>query len=202
MWWRDAVVYQVYVRSFADTDGDGLGDLPGVRSRLPYLHDLGVDALWLTPFYPTPDADHGYDIADHSAVDPRFGTLADIDGLVDDAHDLGLRVLIDLVPQPHVERPPVVPPGAGGPGTPGPQALRVLSLVRAALAHRPTGPAFAWRPAPHGALAFDRGDLTCVVNVTADAVELPPGRVVVASGGPTAGRVLPPDAAAWVRRPG
>ena len=98
MWWRDAVVYQVYVRSFADSDGDGLGDLPGIRTRLPYLRDLGVDALWLTPFYPSPDADHGYDVSDHRAVDRRFGTLADLDGLVGDAHDLGLRVLIDLVP--------------------------------------------------------------------------------------------------------
>ena len=98
MWWRDAVVYQVYVRSFADTDGDGLGDLPGVSDRLPYLRDLGVDAVWLTPFYPTPDADHGYDVTDHRAVDPRFGTLDDVDSLVDDAHALGLRVLLDLVP--------------------------------------------------------------------------------------------------------
>lgn len=98
MWWRDAVIYQVYVRSFADTDGDGVGDLPGVRERLPHLRDLGVDALWLTPFYPTPDADFGYDVSDHRAVDPRFGTLDDFDGLVEDAHDLGLRILIDLVP--------------------------------------------------------------------------------------------------------
>jgi len=98
MWWRDAVVYQVYVRSFADTDGDGVGDLPGVRKRLPHLRDLGVDALWLTPFYPTPDADFGYDVSDHRAVDPRFGTLDDFDRLVEDAHDLGLRILIDLVP--------------------------------------------------------------------------------------------------------
>ena len=98
MWWHDAVVYQVYVRSFADTDGDGLGDLPGIRARLPYLQALGVDAVWLTPFYPSPDADHGYDVSDHLAVDPRFGTLDDLDGLIDDAHALGLRVLLDLVP--------------------------------------------------------------------------------------------------------
>jgi len=97
-WWRDAVFYEIYVRSFTDTDGDGLGDLPGIRSRLGYLRDLAVDAIWLTPFYPSPDADHGYDVADHTDVDPRFGTLADFDALLADAHALGLRVLVDVVP--------------------------------------------------------------------------------------------------------
>ncbi len=97
-WWRTAVLYQIYVRSFADTNGDGLGDLPGIRSRLPYVSDLGVDGIWLTPFYPTPDADHGYDVSDYENVDPRFGTLADFDALVADAHDLGLRVIVDIVP--------------------------------------------------------------------------------------------------------
>jgi alpha-glucosidase len=97
-WWRSAVVYQIYVRSFADSDGDGIGDLPGIRSRLPYLRDLGVDGIWLTPFYPSPDADHGYDVSDYTDVDPRFGTLADFAGLVADAHDLGLRVVVDIVP--------------------------------------------------------------------------------------------------------
>lgn len=92
------MIYQIYVRSFADSDGDGIGDLPGVRSRLPYVADLGVDAVWLNPFYPSPQADAGYDVSDHRAVDPVFGTLADFDGLVADAHRLGLRVIVDLVP--------------------------------------------------------------------------------------------------------
>ena len=97
-WWRSAVVYQVYVRSFADSDGDGVGDLKGVRSRLPYLRGLGVDAVWLTPFYTSPMVDGGYDVADYRDVDPMFGTLADFDALVADAHALGLRVIVDLVP--------------------------------------------------------------------------------------------------------
>jgi alpha-glucosidase len=97
-WWRDAVVYQVYVRSFADSDGDGVGDLPGITRRLPYLRDLGVDALWITPFYPSPQHDAGYDVSDYVDVDPRFGTLADADRLVARAHQLGLRVVVDLVP--------------------------------------------------------------------------------------------------------
>jgi alpha-glucosidase len=97
-WWRDAVVYEIYVRSFADSNGDGVGDLPGIRERLPYLHELGVDAIWLTPFYPSPGVDHGYDVADYVDVDPLFGTLADFDDLVAAAHELDLRVLIDIVP--------------------------------------------------------------------------------------------------------
>jgi len=97
-WWRDAVCYQVYVRSFADGDGDGIGDLPGITSRLPYLADLGVDALWITPFYPSPQNDHGYDVADYCDVDPLFGQLADADNLIERAHALGLRVIVDLVP--------------------------------------------------------------------------------------------------------
>jgi alpha-glucosidase len=97
-WWRHAVVYQVYIRSFADADGDGLGDIDGIRSRLPYLRDLGVDALWITPWYPSPMADGGYDIADYRDIDPLFGTLEDADALLGEAHAHGLRVLIDLVP--------------------------------------------------------------------------------------------------------
>src|SRR3954466_2761690 len=97
-WWRSAVIYQIYPRSFADSDGDGIGDLPGVRSRLPYLKDLGVDAVWLTPFYTSPMADGGYDLADHPDVDPMFGTLADFDELVGEAHALGIRIVVDIVP--------------------------------------------------------------------------------------------------------
>jgi alpha-glucosidase len=97
-WWRDAVFYQVYIRSFADGNGDGVGDLAGIRSRLPYLSELGVDALWITPFYPSPMADHGYDVADPRDVEPVFGDLAEFDALLADAHARGLRVTVDLVP--------------------------------------------------------------------------------------------------------
>ena len=97
-WWRDAVVYQVYPRSFADSSADGEGDLPGLRTRLTYLAYLGVDAIWLNPFYPSPMCDSGYDIADYCDVDPRFGTLADFDDLVKDAATLGIRVIINIVP--------------------------------------------------------------------------------------------------------
>jgi alpha-glucosidase len=97
-WWRDAVIYQVYPRSFADGDGDGMGDLPGITARLPELRELGVDAVWLSPFYPSPQHDAGYDVADYRSVDPRFGALPDADALIAGAHRLGLRVLVDLVP--------------------------------------------------------------------------------------------------------
>ncbi len=116
-WWRDAVIYQVYVRSFADSNGDGVGDLPGVCERLPHLAALGVDAVWLTPFYASPQADGGYDVADYRAVDPLFGTLDDAVGLIDRAHGLGLRVIVDVVPNHTSERHPWFRAAlAGGPG--------------------------------------------------------------------------------------
>ena len=103
-WWRDAVIYQIYIRSFADSDGDGVGDLPGIRSRLPYLAELGVDALWITPFNTSPMADFGYDVADFFDVDPVFGTVDDARAVLDDAHALGLRVIFDVVPNHSSDR--------------------------------------------------------------------------------------------------
>jgi len=97
-WWRDAVIYQVYPRSFADGDGDGMGDLPGITARLPHLRDLGIDAVWLSPFYPSPQHDAGYDVADYRGVDPRFGDLGAADKLIAKAHELGLKFIVDLVP--------------------------------------------------------------------------------------------------------
>ncbi|WP_066522743.1 glycoside hydrolase family 13 protein [Curtobacterium ammoniigenes] len=97
-WWRQAVVYQVYPRSFADANGDGLGDIRGVTSRVPYLRALGVDAIWLSPFYPSPLADGGYDVADYRDVDPRLGTLDDFDAMVSACHEAGIRVVVDVVP--------------------------------------------------------------------------------------------------------
>lgn len=96
-WWRDAIIYQVYPRSFQDTDGDGIGDLPGITARLPHIASLGIDVVWLSPFFTSPDLDMGYDVSDYCGVNPLFGTLADFDELVARAHALGLKVIIDQV---------------------------------------------------------------------------------------------------------
>ncbi len=97
-WWRSGVIYQIYPRSFADSNGDGMGDLKGITQRLTHLKDLGVDAIWLSPFYRSPQKDAGYDVSDYVSVDPLFGTLEDFDAMVEEAHRLSLRVMIDLVP--------------------------------------------------------------------------------------------------------
>ena len=125
-WSRDAVIYEIYVRSFADSDGDGIGDLRGITQRLDHLVDLGVDAIWLTPFYRSPMADGGYDIADHRDVDPMFGTLADFDALLAAAHARGLRVIIDIVPN-HVsaQHPWFLAARAAEPGSPERQRFHI-----------------------------------------------------------------------------
>ncbi|MFI6400696.1 glycoside hydrolase family 13 protein [Streptomyces sp. NPDC050548] len=97
-WWRSAVIYQVYIRSFVDGNGDGVGDIAGIRSRLPYLKSLGVDALWINPWYKSPMADHGYDVADYREIDPLFGTVAEAEQLIEEAHEHGIRIIPDIVP--------------------------------------------------------------------------------------------------------
>lgn len=117
-WWRDAVVYQIYPRSFADSDGDGVGDLAGIRARLTHVRDLGADAIWLTPWYPSDGADGGYDVADYRSIDPVLGTLADAEALIHEARELGLRTIIDIVPN-HVaaSHPWFAEALAAGPGS-------------------------------------------------------------------------------------
>lgn len=96
-WWHDGIIYQIYPRSFADSNGDGFGDLTGIASRLDYLQELGVDAIWMSPFFPSPDADFGYDVSDYTDIDPRYGNLADFDRLLAAAHERGIRVILDMV---------------------------------------------------------------------------------------------------------
>lgn len=118
-WWRQAVVYQVYPRSFADANGDGLGDIRGVTSRVPYLRELGVDAIWLSPFYPSPLADGGYDVADYRDIDSRLGTLDDFDAMVAACHAAGIRVIVDIVPNHSSDQHPWFQEAlAAGPGSP------------------------------------------------------------------------------------
>jgi len=118
-WWSSAAIYQVYVRSFADGDGDGIGDLSGVRAKLPYLRDLGIDAIWFTPWYPSPMADGGYDVADYRDIDPMFGTLAEAEQLIDEAAALDIRVIVDIVPNHCSDRHRWFQDALGaGPGSP------------------------------------------------------------------------------------
>ncbi len=105
-WWRGGVIYQVYPRSFQDSNGDGMGDLPGILRRLDYLASLGVDAIWLSPFFQSPQADMGYDVSDYKQVDRLFGSLDDFDSLVRDAHARGMKVIIDQVLSPTSDRHP------------------------------------------------------------------------------------------------
>jgi alpha-glucosidase len=97
-WWRDAVTYQIYIRSFADGNGDGKGDVKGIKSRLKYLKNLGIDAIWITPWYPSPQKDHGYDVADYLDIEPDYGTLSEAESMINEAHQLGIKVIIDIVP--------------------------------------------------------------------------------------------------------
>ena len=117
-WWRGAVFYEIYVRSFADSNDDGIGDLPGITSKLDYLADLGVDAIWITPFYPSPQKDHGYDVADYFNVNPEYGTLADFSRLVVEAHRRRLKVLVDLVPNHTSDQHPWFQAALSGPNDP------------------------------------------------------------------------------------
>ena len=96
-WWKNAVIYQIYPKSFQDSNGDGIGDLRGIIQRLPYLKKLGIDAIWLSPVYKSPEIDNGYDISDYEDIDPSFGTLNDMDELIKQAQQLGIRIVMDLV---------------------------------------------------------------------------------------------------------
>ena len=111
-WWRTAVVYQVYIRSFADGNGDGIGDLAGLRSKLGYLADLGVDAIWINPWYPSPMVDAGYDVADFRDIEPDYGTLAEAEALIEEAHAVGHPGHHRHRPQPHLAPARLVPGGA------------------------------------------------------------------------------------------
>jgi len=151
-WWRSAVTYQLYIRSFADGNGDGLGDIEGIRSRLPYIAELGVDAIWVNPWYVSPQADGGYDVADFRAIEPVFGTLDDAERLIAAAHDLGLRVLLDIVPN-HTsdEHAWFVDALAGGPGS----AARERYIFRPGKGPDGAQPPNDWR-AVFGGPAWDR----------------------------------------------
>ncbi|HPL82190.1 MAG TPA: alpha-amylase family glycosyl hydrolase, partial [Anaerolineaceae bacterium] len=97
LWWKDGIIYQIYPRSYKDSNADGIGDLAGIIDSLDYIKDLGVDAIWFSPIYPSPDKDFGYDVADYLTIDPKFGNLQDFDHLIAEAHKRDLRVIMDLV---------------------------------------------------------------------------------------------------------
>lgn len=146
-WWRDAVVYQVYPRSFADSNGDGMGDIPGITSKLPYLKELGIDAIWLSPFYTSPQKDAGYDVANYIDVDPRFGSLADADDLITKAHELGIKVIVDIVPNHSSDQHEKFQEAlAAGPGSP----ERDMYIFRDGLGENGELPPNNWRSIFHG----------------------------------------------------
>ena len=107
-WWERGIIYQIYPRSFMDSNGDGIGDLSGIRSKLDYLQWLGVDAIWISPIYPSPMADFGYDVSNYTDIDPIFGSLADFDALLADVHARGMKLLLDYVPNHTSDRHPWV----------------------------------------------------------------------------------------------
>jgi alpha-glucosidase len=151
-WWRQAVVYQIYPRSFADADSDGIGDLRGITSRVPYLAGLGVDAVWLSPFYPSALADGGYDVDDYRDVDPRLGTLADFDEMIAGLHDAGIRLIVDIVPNHSSDRHAWFREAlAAGPGSP----ARDRYIFRNGLGPDGTQPPSDW-PSHFGGSAWTR----------------------------------------------
>ncbi len=139
-WWKDAVVYQIYPRSFRDADGDGVGDIRGIIEKLDYLQDLGVTVVWLSPVYPSPQDDNGYDVSDYRGIDPAFGTLADWDELAAGLHARGMRIVMDLVVNHSLRRAPLVPVRPRAARQPLPGLLRVAGGPAAGTASPPTGP--------------------------------------------------------------
>src|SRR5690242_15831692 len=141
-WWRSAVIYQVYIRSFADGNGDGIGDIAGLRARLAHLAELGVDALWINPWYPSPMKDAGYDVSDFRAIEPLFGTLDDARAMIAEAHELGLRILLDIVPNHLSDQHAWFQAAlAAGPGSP----ERARYLFRDSADGAPNTPPNNWR---------------------------------------------------------
>ena len=161
LWWREAVIYQVYPRSFMDASGDGVGDLVGITEKLDYLSWLGVDAIWLSPIYPSPMADFGYDVSDYTDIHPLFGTLLDFDRLLSEAHRLGLKVILDFVPNHTSDEHPWfvgralharAPNATGTSGATPPPAARRPTIGRATSAVRP------------GSGTNSRGNTICVCS--------------------------------------